>query len=285
MTLKIKRKRRSKLVNVLADILNRLCERNDKYIMTNTTVTRFHALRAPEITTKFYIKRIAKYSSCSEESFVLALIYIDRLISKNGNFLVNSLNVHRLIITSIMLAVKFFDDQYLNNAYFGEVGGVSCKEMNLLEIEFLFMINFELYVESDLFHKYQERLLNRVEDWKHRTVSKEVVTLKTKHALQAQKIPHSTQAVRKPTQIARVPTADLNHGPGKHNPISVNSTQQVKQSLPSCLQSRASLSATTVNCRRGIKAKSVPSSIGHYIVHRCVAPSTSQSLENIKRIH
>jgi len=156
--MKINDNRRVKLVNVLSDVLNRLCQRNDRFIVNPTAVTRFHALRAPQITVKSYIDRIAKYSNCSEECFVLALIYIDRLIKRNGNFLVNSLNVHRLIITSIMLAAKFFDDQYFNNAYFGKVGGVSCKEINLLEIEFVFMINFNLYVETDLFETYNKRL-------------------------------------------------------------------------------------------------------------------------------
>jgi len=159
MSMKINESRRVKLVDVLSDVLSHLCQRNDRFIVNPTAVTRFHALRAPQITIKSYIDRIAKYSNCSEECFVLALIYIDRLIKHNGNFLVNSLNVHRLIITSIMLAAKFFDDQYFNNAYFGKVGGVSCKEINLLEIEFVFMINFNLYVETGLFETYNKRLL------------------------------------------------------------------------------------------------------------------------------
>jgi len=58
-----------------------------------------------------------------------------------------------------MVAAKFFDDQYINNAYFGKVGGVSCKEMNLLEIEFIFMIKFNLYVESNMFEMYTKRLM------------------------------------------------------------------------------------------------------------------------------
>jgi hypothetical protein len=131
--------------------------------MKHQDVTRFHALRAPQITIKAYLKRIAKYSNCTEECFVLALIYIDRLIKKNENFLVNSLNIHRIMITSIMLAAKFFDDQYFNNAYFGKVGGVSCKEINLLEIEFVFMINFNLYVETDMYETYNLRLMSHAQ--------------------------------------------------------------------------------------------------------------------------
>jgi len=158
MSVKIKEERRNKLVQVLSDVLTRLCERNDRFMVNQTAVTRFQALRAPQIAIKSYLERIVKYSNCSEECFVLALIYIDRLIKVNEKFMLNSLNVHRLMITSVMLGAKFFDDQYYNNAHFGKVGGVSCKEINLLEIEFVFMINFNLYVETDLYETYSKRL-------------------------------------------------------------------------------------------------------------------------------
>lgn len=119
--------RRSKLVPVLARVLAELCKRNDHIAVDPSHVTKFHALRAPAISIEDYLQRISKYSGCSEECFILSLIYVDRLINQNQNLIVNSLCVHRLIITSIMLAAKFFDDQYFNNAYYGKVGGVNCK--------------------------------------------------------------------------------------------------------------------------------------------------------------
>lgn len=85
-------------------------------------MTKFHALRPPSISILDYLERfvahivplmfapiptracasvcrIGKYSACSGECFVLALVYIDRIISSNHNFTVNSLNVHRLLIS------------------------------------------------------------------------------------------------------------------------------------------------------------------------------------------
>lgn len=158
-------KTRQRIITVLSEVLDRLCDRNNRYLADNedrheSLVTRFHALRPPTIDIKYYLQRISKYSNCSEECFVLALIFIDRLIRANEKFLVTSLNVHRLIITAVMIAAKFFDDQYFNNAYYGKVGGVACREMNLLEIEFLFMLNFNLFVELSEYEVYSERLLN-----------------------------------------------------------------------------------------------------------------------------
>jgi len=88
----------------------------------------------------------------------LALIYVDRLIQRS-NFLLTDLNVHRVVITSVLLAAKFFDDAYYNNAYYAKVGGVLVSEMNGLEVDFLFRINFSLHVTPDVFDKYRAELL------------------------------------------------------------------------------------------------------------------------------
>ena len=69
-----------------------------------------------------YLERIKKYARCSDSCFVVALIYIDRLI-ETQNVVLTSLNVHRLVITSLMLAAKFFDDLFYNNAFYAKLGG------------------------------------------------------------------------------------------------------------------------------------------------------------------
>ena len=167
--------------------------------MSQRGVSKFHALRPPAISIKDYLQRVAKYAACSGECFVLALVYIDRIIQSNPTFVVNSLNIHRLLITSIMLAAKFFDDQvcasathttahqrcvgwdvgqrcgslcthlsamrvcalqYFNNAYYAKVGGVPCTEINSLEVEFLFLCNFALFVNTETYSQYYTELCN-----------------------------------------------------------------------------------------------------------------------------
>ncbi len=59
-----------------------------------------------------------------------------------------------------MVAAKFFDDQYFNNAYYAKVGGVPCIEMNALETELLFLLNFHLFVTSSEFAMYKSQLLH-----------------------------------------------------------------------------------------------------------------------------
>jgi hypothetical protein len=147
------------IVKVLAAVLERLVCTNATLARTDPgQVTKFHALKAPGIGIQAYLERVHKYASCSNECFILALIYIDRLIQRN-NFLLTELNVHRVVITAILLAAKFFDDAYYNNAYYSNVGGVLVSEMNGLEVDFLFRINFSLHVTPEVFEKYKAELV------------------------------------------------------------------------------------------------------------------------------
>jgi len=145
-----------KIVGVISKLLTDLVARNDQLPLSPTQVTPFHSSKPPTISVKSYLEdRILKYAGCSEETFILALIYMDQVVQFNPEFVISSLNVHRLLITSIMLASKFFDDVYYNNAYYARVGGISNIEVNSLEMEMLRMISFSLFVQSDQYERYR----------------------------------------------------------------------------------------------------------------------------------
>lgn len=153
------------IARVLSTVLGKLVVANDTRAQETgeaPPITKFHALRAPSISIYDYVERIFKYAACSSECFVLALIYIDRIIQRQG-FVINSLNVHRVVITSIMLAAKFFDDHYFKNGFYAKVGGVPCNEMNSLEVEFLFLLNFSLHVPPETYKKYYVELCNHAQ--------------------------------------------------------------------------------------------------------------------------
>lgn len=57
-----------------------------------------------------------------------------------------------------MLSAKFLDDIFYNNAFYAKLGGVSPLEMNALEIEFLKLINFSLFVNFDSYSQYKIEL-------------------------------------------------------------------------------------------------------------------------------
>jgi len=151
------------IVTIISKLLTDLVARNDQLPLMSTQITPFHSSKPPTISVHSYLEdRILKYAGCSEETFILALIYIDQVVQFNPEFVISSLNIHRLLITSIMLASKFFDDVYYNNAYYARVGGISNVEVNSLEIEMLRMISFSLFVQPDQYDRYRCSLYSHV---------------------------------------------------------------------------------------------------------------------------
>jgi hypothetical protein len=148
------------LADIIAAVLSEILKETDKN--PDYVATVFHARSVPGVSIKDYLQRVVKCSKCSQECLILALVYIDRMTEGSKNFIIRSLNIHRLLITGVMIAAKFFDDAYYSNQYYAKVGGISNKEINILEIEFLNFINFSLYVHPVLFFKYRERLLSQV---------------------------------------------------------------------------------------------------------------------------
>ena len=47
------------------------------------------------------------------------------------------LNLFRLILTSVLIVSKMFNDTYYTNKYIAQVGGVSLENMNELEAFFM----------------------------------------------------------------------------------------------------------------------------------------------------
>jgi hypothetical protein len=125
-------------------------------------VTRFHAIRAPQLSVADYLSRMAMYFQCSNECFVLALIYIDRIVKLHPEFTISLFNIHRLLVTSVMLGAKFFDDLYYSNAYYAKVGGVRTSELNALEAQFLRLIEWKLHVLPQEYDQYRNHVLNAV---------------------------------------------------------------------------------------------------------------------------
>jgi hypothetical protein len=66
-----------------------------------------------------------------------------------------------LLITSSMIAAKFLDDDKISNKSYAQIGGIkNVSDLNLLEIEFLQVINYSLMCDRETF----EEILALLED-------------------------------------------------------------------------------------------------------------------------
>ncbi|KQJ97834.1 cyclin-P4-1 [Brachypodium distachyon] len=150
-----------RVVSILSALLERVAERNDvvaaapeKEKKEEKAVSAFQGLTKPAISVGVYLERIFRFAGCSPSCYVVAYIYLDRFLRRRPALAVDSFNVHRLLITSVLTAVKFVDDICYNNAYFARVGGISLMEMNYLEVDFLFGVAFDLNVTPATFDSY-----------------------------------------------------------------------------------------------------------------------------------
>lgn len=80
--------------------------------------TPFHALRAPSVSPSNYLARLVRHSHCSRAAFVVALLFLDRAAARVPDLCLNELNVHRLLLTSVLLATKANDDVLYDNSHF-----------------------------------------------------------------------------------------------------------------------------------------------------------------------
>ncbi|KAE8696918.1 Cyclin-U4-1 [Hibiscus syriacus] len=114
------------LITFLSSLILNVAESNDINSGFQTEkMSVFHGLTRPTISIHSYLHRIHKYANCSTSCFVVAYVYLDR---------------------------------YYNNAYYAKVGGISTAEMNMLEVDFLFGLGFNLNVNPKTFETYYSHL-------------------------------------------------------------------------------------------------------------------------------
>ncbi|KAL7274851.1 cyclin-like protein interacting with PHO85 [Rhizina undulata] len=165
--------------------------------MSNTTssVLAFHGKNVPSITILSYLSRIHKYCPTTYEVFLSLLVYFDRMTERVNKsplqdykpprlvgggeqepapaasaipadpynishfFVVDSFNIHRLVIAGVTCASKFFSDVFYTNSRYAKVGGLPLAELNHLELQFLILNDFRLSVPAEELESYGTMLV------------------------------------------------------------------------------------------------------------------------------
>lgn len=87
--------------------------------------------------------------------------YIDRLCALYPDFTINTLTVHRFLITAATVAAKGLSDSFWNNSTYARVGGVRVAELKLLELEFLHRVDWKIVPDPDVLVAYYRGLVQR----------------------------------------------------------------------------------------------------------------------------
>lgn len=148
---------RTDLAILISRMLTFLIEMNDSsnashsFDTANSVsgLTRFHSRIPPEISVYDYLLRLTKYSSLEHCVLLSAVYYIDLLSSVYPTFTLNSLTVHRFLLTATTVASKGLCDSFCTNTHYAKVGGVHSSELNILEREFLKRVNYRILPRDD----------------------------------------------------------------------------------------------------------------------------------------
>ena len=94
--------------------------------------TKFQMKNKPTINISAYLASrnrsiigMFKYMNASPLVFVYALVLIDKVQESNQDFFMTQRNVHRLMITAVVIATKYFDDFYFKNSFYARLGGIT----------------------------------------------------------------------------------------------------------------------------------------------------------------
>ena len=87
--------------------------------------------------------------------------YIDRLCALYPDFTINTLTVHRFLITAATVAAKGLSDAFWNNSTYARVGGVKLAELKLLELEFLHRVDWKIVPNPEVLVAYYAGLVER----------------------------------------------------------------------------------------------------------------------------
>ena len=138
----------NKLISIYSNILKK--QKNDIFSLKNK----------PNISLASFLSRIIIYSKLEYSTLCLGLIYLNKVIE--NNLFLTDFNVHKLLSTSILIAIKYNEDKISNNDYYAQIFGLSLNELNQLEYQFLILMDFNLYVEQKFMKKFLKYIYKKI---------------------------------------------------------------------------------------------------------------------------
>ncbi|MCJ1261730.1 hypothetical protein MMC22_001596 [Lobaria immixta] len=110
-----------------------------------------------------YVLQVLSSTRLPSTTILLGLYYLATrmtMLSVSGRYTTGSGQVYRMLVTSLLLGSKFLDDNTFQNRSWSEVSNIPVSELNVLEIEWLLAINWDMHVDSEdpqgftLWHKH-----------------------------------------------------------------------------------------------------------------------------------
>ena len=104
-----------------------------------------------------YVSQILSSTRLPSSTILLGLYYLATrmgMLSAKGRYSAGSGQVYRMLTTSLLLGSKFLDDNTFQNRSWSEVSNIPVAELNVLEIEWLLAIDWNMHVDPDDNHGF-----------------------------------------------------------------------------------------------------------------------------------
>ena len=144
-----------KLHYLIPDILAKIIKANE--FSNKTYISSVFDQSIQDYDIKEYLKRIIKYSKLERSTLIYALCLIDMLCLKEI-ILITKRNIHVILLTACVLAVKMNEDVHYRDIDYAWVGKISTKSMFTSESLFAACLDFKLHVNSELYNLYSNAL-------------------------------------------------------------------------------------------------------------------------------
>ena len=145
------------LLNKITQILEIVLEENESISHDYSKKMPLSSYNIPSISIKDYLLRIQNYTEAEESTFIIALMYINRL-NKIGKIYLTPYNIHRIVFVAILLAIKYNEDLQYDFNFYSMIAGIPMKELKYLESEFTCLIKFNLYINDEDYRDYKSYL-------------------------------------------------------------------------------------------------------------------------------
>jgi len=108
----------------------------------------------PSVTAAEYVFRFMRYIPGMREIGIVALALVDRFLTMDGVSL-SEANVHRIWLSSAVVAHKFTEDHYYSGTYYAKIAGIGVGELNDLQLKFFAGIGYCANVTKDEYGEYE----------------------------------------------------------------------------------------------------------------------------------
>lgn len=92
----------------------------------------------------------------NSDLLILSMMNLDKLLSKN--FILTSINIHKVFFLCMMETQKYYSDENFTNKDYAKVCGISTDELLELEMEFMNYMDFNIFIKDEDYKNYKQKM-------------------------------------------------------------------------------------------------------------------------------